>query len=263
MRGQFVLIGFCVFQTLLNFHLLNRETATEREADFSGIIETERDEKFYAEPEEFRVGRPPKVFTLSEFNFTTTPFPVLEQCSCENGKQELQKDRNYVNLTNWGTELPMKFIEYLGASFVIDSFKTRKMRHENYLKRREWSRPLKIFANPSVPLKYPSSGVQCRPQGQVEIPMKIMQFFEYATVKIVANYGEISVGAEGTAKQSLELDGDSTFLNKQLQNLTYNNVMYDSLMYYDTVTVWIKGFETVKFQIEVAREKLEILQVGQ
>ena len=37
--------------------------------------------------------------------------------------------------------------------------------------------------------------------------------------------------------------------------------MFDSLSYYDTVTVWIQGFETVKIQVEVAREKLEILQV--
>ena len=77
------------------------------------------------------------------------------------------------------------------------------------LKRREWSRPLKTFANPSVPLKYPSSGVQCRPQGQTEIPISITQFFKLAKVKIVANYGEVSVGSDGTAKQLIELEGDS------------------------------------------------------
>ena len=218
-----VIDRLCVLQALLIVHLLCREIATDPEADFSTITETEtgRDEKFYAEPEEFRVGRPPKIFTLSEFNFTSTPFPVLEQCSCENRKQDLPKDRNYVNLTNWPTDLPMKNVEYLEKYSVTDSFNTRKKRHENYLKRREWSRPLKIFANPSVPFKYPSSGVQCRPQGQAEIPMKITQLFEYARVKIVANYGgQIWVGAGGTTKQSLELDGNSTFLNKQLRNLT-------------------------------------------
>ena len=81
---ELLLIGLCVLQALLIVHLLWREIAIDPVADLSQFIETERDEKFYAEPEEFRVGRTPKIFTLSEFNFTSTPFPVLEQCSCEN-----------------------------------------------------------------------------------------------------------------------------------------------------------------------------------
>ena len=283
-KGQFLLIGFCAFQTLLNFHLLRQKMTIDRDAEMSEISKVKtlqkcrqnlqkctqklesarnnpkcpekensdpRDEKFNAEPAEFSVGPPPKIFSLSEFNFTSTPFPVLEECSCENGKEALHQ----------ATKMQMKDVQYIQKFKDRPATITRKMRHEDYLKRREWSRPLKIFANPSVPLKYPSSGVQCRPHGQAEIPMFITQFFESAKVKIVANYGHISVGADGTAKQSLDLEGDSTYLNKLLQSLTYNNVMYDSIMYYDTVTVWIRGFEAVKFQVEVTKEKLEILQV--
>ena len=306
-KGQLILVVFCVLQTLLNLHLLGREMGDDRTAEVSEMIKDlalekchhnlrechkslemlqsttskcpevekvdHRDEKFYAEPEEFRVAPPPKIFTLSEFDFTSISPPVLDECSCKNGKEALQKELqrtgfvtdNKGNITKVTIQkyewVPMKYVDYNMKFINTPEAKARETRHESYLKRREWSRPLKIFANPNVPLKYPSSGVQCRPQGQAEIPLSITQVFELAKVKIVANYGEISIGADGTASQSLELEGDSEYLNKMLQNLTYKNIMFDSLTYYDTVTVWIQGFETVKFQVEVAREKVEILQV--
>ena len=283
-KGQFLLIGFCAFQTLLNVHLLRQKMTIDREAEMSELskvktlqkcrqnlqkctkkLESARsvpecpeedksdqgDEKFKIEPAEFSVGPPPKIFSLSEFNFTSTPFPVLDECSCESGKEALHQ----------ATSMHMKDVQYIHKFKDRTASITRKKRHEDYLKRREWSRPLKIFSNPSVPLKYPSSGVQCRPHGQAEIPMLVTQFFESAKIKIVAKYGKISVGVDGTAKQSLDLEGDSTYLNKLLQSLVYTNVMYDSIMYYDTVTVWIRGFEAAKFQVEVSKEKLEVLQV--
>ena len=47
--------------------------------------------------------------------------------------------------------------------------------------------------------------------------------------------------------------------SRQLTTLSYLNKMYDSLVYYDTVTVWLKGYEIVQFQIKIERPKLELL----
>ena len=107
----------------------------------------QRDEKFYAEPEEFRVGRPPKIFTLSEFNFTLAPFPVLEECSCENGKEALQKgfigkrfitdnsqDITEVKIEEYKLPVSMKYVEFVDKFRNRPEANTRKTRHESYLK---------------------------------------------------------------------------------------------------------------------------------
>ena len=38
--------------------------------------------------------------------------------------------------------------------------------------------------------------------------------------------------------------------------------MYDALAYYDTITIWLEGFDIVQFQVKIEREKLDLLPVS-
>ena len=59
----------------------------------------------------------------------------------------------------------------------------------------------------------------------------------------------------------LVLHGNTHELNEKLANIWYKNLMFDTRAYKDLVTLWIKGFPTLHFEIEVKREQLELLQV--
>ena len=40
----------------------------------------------------------------------------------------------------------------------------------------------------------------------------------------------------------------------------YTNVMFDSKEYFDLVTLWIKGYPIINFEIRIKRNQLELLQ---
>ena len=285
-RGQFVLVAFCVIQTLLNIHLYRGKLATDRDNEFIEFQKAQsfkkcrqslkkcqktspskcasvavdidsRNSEYNDEPAALSVVKPPNIFSLSEFDFETmgTQFPPLPECTCDKGKAELVEATK-----SWSAQL--KHVEYVTKFQERTVAQSRKRRHEDYIKRREWSRPELIYSNPSVPLKYPASGVHCQPHDHVEIPLLVTQFFESMKLVVVAKFGEIAIGIDGTPQQRMELEGDSTYINKLLASIVYKNKMYDSIMYFDTVTVWIQGFEAVQFQVTVEKEKLEVLQVS-
>ena len=60
----------------------------------------------------------------------------------------------------------------------------------------------------------------------------------------------------------LVLHGNTDELNEKLANLWYKNLMFDTRAYKDLVTLWIKGFPELYFEIQVKREQIELLQVS-
>ena len=59
----------------------------------------------------------------------------------------------------------------------------------------------------------------------------------------------------------LVLSGTTTEINEKLSNLRYKNQMFDTRKYTDLVTLWIKGFPTLHFEIQIKRQQLDVLQV--
>ena len=280
-KGQFVLIAFCALQTLLNIHLYRGKLATDRDTEFAEYqkvkafqrcqkslkkcqntsqpvcqnvtISTDaRSAKYNDEPSELTVPQAPNIFSVADFNYDSISFPQLDECSCEEGMKELD------SITN----VKVKNVQYVAKFKDRTVTQSRKRRHEDYRKRREWSQPAVLYSNPSVPLKYPSSGLKCQPRGYIEIPMLVTEYYKSMKIVVVSKYGQIAVGIDGTPQLKMELEGDSTYINKLLKSLVYKNKMYDSILYHDTVTVWIKGFESVQFQVLVEKTKLEVLQVN-
>ena len=60
----------------------------------------------------------------------------------------------------------------------------------------------------------------------------------------------------------LVLSGTTTEINEKLSDLRYKNQMFDTRKYTDLVTLWIKGFPTLHFEIQIKRQQLDILQVA-
>ena len=87
------------------------------------------------------------------------------------------------------------------------------------------------------------------------------QYFPELEVRIMSKFG--SFGLEDSEYQrSLILHGNTHELNEKLANIWYKNLMFDTKAYKDLVTLWIKGFPTLHFEIQVKREQLELLQVS-
>ena len=80
-------------------------------------------------------------------------------------------------------------------------------------------------------------------------------------MKITSKFGSFGV-TESIDQRVLELSGNTRELNEKLANLRYKNQMYDSRKYTDLVTLWIKGFPALHFEIQIRREQLEVLQVS-
>lgn len=40
----------------------------------------------------------------------------------------------------------------------------------------------------------------------------------------------------------------------------YTNMMFDSKKYIDVVTIWMKGYPSINFEIRIKRNQLELLQ---
>ena len=40
----------------------------------------------------------------------------------------------------------------------------------------------------------------------------------------------------------------------------YTNMMFDSKKYIDVVTIWMKGYPSINFEIQIKRNQLELLQ---
>ena len=59
----------------------------------------------------------------------------------------------------------------------------------------------------------------------------------------------------------LVLSGTTTEINEKLSNVRYKNQMFDTRKYTDLVTLWIKGFPTLHFEIQIKRQQLDVLQV--
>jgi len=137
----------------------------------------------------------------------------------------------------------------------------RERRHDDHLKSRMWLRtPLLLNSDPTVPVSYPAAGLCCQPSKQISMPMSITRTLASVKIVIVSQFGSISIGQGGQPKQRMVLEGSSTLVNKKLKKLVYKNKMYDSIAYFDTVTLWLQGFATVQFQIKIEKEKLEVLQ---
>ena len=71
-----------------------------------------------------------------------------------------------------------------------------------------------------------------------------------------------SFGLEDSEYQRiLTLHGNTHELNEKLASLLYKNLMFDTRAYKDLVTLWIKGFPKLHFEIQIKREQLDLLQV--
>ena len=71
-----------------------------------------------------------------------------------------------------------------------------------------------------------------------------------------------SFGQEDSEYQRiLILHGNTHELNEKLTSLWYKNLMFDTRSYKDLVTLWIKGFPKLHFEIQIKREQLDLLQV--
>ena len=87
-----------------------------------------------------------------------------------------------------------------------------------------------------------------------------IQFFPELELKITSKFGSFGL-SESTDQRVLVLSGNTNELNEKLTNLRYKNQMYDARKYTDLVTLWIKGFPALHFEIQIRREQLEVLQV--
>ena len=77
----------------------------------------------------------------------------------------------------------------------------------------------------------------------------------------MSKFGSFGV-ADPQYQRVLVLHGNTHELNDKLANLWYKNLMFDTRAYKDLVTLWIKGFPELYFEIQVKREQIELLQVS-
>ena len=89
---------------------------------------------------------------------------------------------------------------------------------------------------------------------------EFIQFFPELELKITSKFGSFGL-SESTDQRVLVVSGNTNELNEKLTNLRYKNQMYDARKYTDLVTLWIKGFPALHFEIQIRREQLEVLQV--
>ena len=87
------------------------------------------------------------------------------------------------------------------------------------------------------------------------------KFFPELEVRIMSKFGSFGL-ADPEYKRILILRGNTHEINEKLANLWYKNLMFDTRAYKDLVTLWIKGFPELHFEIQVKREQLELLQVN-
>ena len=90
---------------------------------------------------------------------------------------------------------------------------------------------------------------------------RCFQFFPELEVRIMSKFGSFGL-ADPEYKRILILRGNTHEINEKLANLWYKNQMFDTRAYKDLVTLWIKGFPELHFEIQVKREQLELLQVS-
>ena len=81
------------------------------------------------------------------------------------------------------------------------------------------------------------------------------QFFPELEVRIMSKFGSFGL-ADPEYKRILILRGNTHEINEKLANLWYKNLMFDTRAYKDLVTLWIKGFPELHFEIQVKREQL-------
>ena len=79
-------------------------------------------------------------------------------------------------------------------------------------------------------------------------------------MKITSRFGSFGI-SESMDQRVLALSGTTHEINEKLNNLRYKNQMFDTRKYTDLVTLWIKGFPALHFEIQIRREQLEVLQV--
>ena len=88
-----------------------------------------------------------------------------------------------------------------------------------------------------------------------------LQFFPELEVRITSKFGSFGL-ADQEYQRVLVLHGNTNELNEKLANLWYKNLMFDTRAYKDLVTLWIKGFPELYFEIQIKREQIELLQVS-
>ena len=77
---------------------------------------------------------------------------------------------------------------------------------------------------------------------------------------MTSKFGSFGI-SESMDQRVLALSGTTTEINEKLNNLRYKNQMFDTRKYTDLVTLWIKGFPTLHFEIQIKRQQLDVLQV--
>ena len=123
---------------------------------------------------------------------------------------------------------------------------------------------------------YPTSGLTVEPNDVLAVPIKIIkvsgareqgcilihfiQFFPELEMKITSRFGSFGI-SESMDQRVLALSGTTHEINEKLNNLRYKNQMFDTRKYTDLVTLWIKGFPTLHFEIQIKRRQLDVLQV--
>ena len=123
---------------------------------------------------------------------------------------------------------------------------------------------------------YPTSGLTVEPNDLLAVPIKIIkvsdareqgciwihfiQFFPELEMKITSRFGSFGI-SESMDQRVLALSGTTHEINEKLNNLRYKNQMFDTRRYTDLVTLWIKGFPALHFEVQIRREQLEVLQV--
>ena len=123
---------------------------------------------------------------------------------------------------------------------------------------------------------YPTSGLTVEPNDVLAVPIKIIkvsgareqgcilihfiQFFPELEMKITSRFGSFGI-SESMDQRVLALSGTTHEINEKLNNLRYKNQMFDTRKYTDLVTLWIKGFPTLHFEIQIKRQQLDVLQV--
>ena len=76
------------------------------------------------------------------------------------------------------------------------------------------------------------------PHDRISVPFKITGSYDLVKIVIVAQFGAFSTEPNDDApKQRIDLEGNLNHVNGLLKNLIYSNEMYDSIAYFDTVTV--------------------------
>merc|ERR1712131_44693 len=223
--------------------------SVQLERDFLTDERTSPMMRYFDEPEEFKnVKDVPAIFTVNNLNFT---HGTTEECWCD--QPMIERQIADTGMRSYYKDLR---VDYMDGHKKMNT--DRKNRHMEFQKR-NWESKTILFNNPSIPVIYPTSGLEVEPNGVIiNVPIKIIKFFQEVEIKITSKFGSFGV-AESEDQRALVLSGSTSQLNEELTNLRYTNLMYDTRKYTDLVTLWIRGFPPVYFEIQIRRVQLDLL----